>query len=114
MDRMPVGLCLQPKLQTSAIARRFLLGAVALVALPWPAVAVAQPASTAIPNFNQSPVTVRFEVASPDLGISAAGAPSRHPWSRFRPEMLVGPPEDIELFWQAMISGADGGDQFCC
>jgi hypothetical protein len=43
-----MGFCLQPKLQTSAIARRFLVGAVALVALSWPAVAVAQPASTAI------------------------------------------------------------------
>ncbi|WP_255016335.1 hypothetical protein [Cyanobium sp. BA20m-p-22] len=34
--------------QTPAMARRFLLAAVALVALSWPAVAVAQPATATI------------------------------------------------------------------
>ena len=80
----------------------------------WPATAVAQPASTAILNFNQSLShgQVRGGISGPwDFRRGRAQPP---PLVQVSPEMVVGPLEDIEPRSQAMISGADGGDQFCC
>jgi len=97
----------------------FLLGEAALVALSWPAVAVAQPASTAIISIGDGHmIRVRLTIGlNINLAVVEAGlAGSRRltlPRS-FRPEMLDGRPQDIEPRWQAMISGADGGDQICC
>ena len=129
-------------LQTSAIARRFRLGDAAFGALSWPAVAVAQPASTAILSIGDGvmicarlPIGLNIYLALVEAGLESRArlevcqvqgsitlpwdfrrgrCPAVTPGSDFRPEMLVGRPEDIEPRSQAMISGADGGDQFCC
>ena len=129
-------------LQTSAIARRFRLGDAAFGALSWPAVAVAQPASTAILSIGDGvmicarlPIGLNIYLALVEAGLESRArldvcqvqGSITLPWdfrrgrrtavtpgSGFRPEMLVGRPEDIEPRSQAMISGTDGGDQFCC
>ena len=133
-------------LQTSAIARRFRLGDDAFGALSWPAVAVAQPASTAILSIGDGdmirmrlPIGLNIYLALVEAGLESRARlevcqvqgsitlhwdfrrgrrPAVTPGSGFgpdfRPEMLVGRPEDIEPRSQAMISGTDGGDQFCC
>ena len=133
-------------LQTSAIARRFRLGDDAFGALSWPAVAVAQPASTAILSIGDGdmicarlPIGLNIYLALVEAGLESRARldvcqvhgsitlpwdfrlgrrPAATPGSGFhpdfRPEMLVGRPEDIEPRWQVVISGADGGDQFCC
>ena len=129
-------------LQTSAIARRFRLGDAAFGALSWPAVAVAQPASTAILSIGDGdmicarlPIGLNIYLALVEAGLESRARlevcqvqgsitlhwdfrrgrrPAVTPGSDFSPEMLVGRPEDIEPRSQAMISGADGGDQFCC
>ena len=129
-------------LQTSAIARRFRLGDAAFGSLSWPAVAVAQPASTAILSIGDGdmicarlPIGLNIYLALVEAGLESRARlevcqvqgsitlpwdfrrgrrPAVTPGSDFRPEMLVGRPEDIEPLSQAMISGTDGGDQFCC
>ena len=110
--------------------------------LSLPAVSVVQPASTAIISIGvgdkicvRLPIGLKIFLAlvvqgsdSPTpLGMAGSrrhnpplGFPPRVPPSAatrgagFAPKMVVGPPEDIEPRWQGMISGADGGDQFCC
>ena len=63
MKRLPV--------QTPAMARKFLLGVVALAALSWPAVAVAQPASTTIVSIGDGD-TIRVRQAGKALTVRLA------------------------------------------
>ena len=63
MKRLPV--------QTPAMATRFLLAAVALLALSWPAVAVAQPASTTILSIGDGD-TIRVRQAGKALTVRLA------------------------------------------
>ena len=63
MKRLPV--------QTPAMARKFLLGVATLVALSWPAVAVAQPASTTIVSIGDGD-TIRVRQAGKALTVRLA------------------------------------------